>query len=439
MGRPWSLAALVLLIGEAAQAQAPLSISLQSGNFNGYQVACFGKQTGVINATISGGTAPYQYSWSNGATNEDLSGLPAGYYALTVVDADSTVATAGITLTEPTPMVLVAEPYTYPNGYNVSCYECYNGSIDVTVSQGVPPYTYLWNDSTTTTQDRSGLGGKKYFVVVRDANNCWLKSETMMLTQPERDTWSKNGDGGTNPSTQYFGTPDNKDVVFKSNGQERLRLKGNGKIGLWGTDTLQIGPLYRDTDGTLKVGGGPEFPTYPVNEERCTPLAYTPFWKTAGNFLAPCPGDPIPKLGTINEADLRLVTNDQTRILVTAGGKIGIGTSPPNIQSSYLLFVEGGIATRDVQVKLGTWPDYVFRPNYALMPLDELRVFLKRNKHLPGIPSAAELQAQGGVELGDMQRKLVQVVEEQALYILQLEERQAQMEQRLHALETQTR
>ncbi|MEB2342651.1 MAG: hypothetical protein OZ932_11690, partial [Flavobacteriia bacterium] len=94
------------------------------------------------------------------------------------------------------------------------------------------------------------------------------------------------------------------------------------------------------------------------------------------------------------------------------------------------LFVEDGIATRDVLVKLGAWPDYVFSEDYRLMPLGELRAFLRKNKHLPGIPSAAELEAKQGVELGDMQRKLVQVVEEQALYILELEARIKALEER---------
>jgi len=90
-------------------------------------------------------------------------------------------------------------------------------------------------------------------------------------------------------------------------------------------------------------------------------------------------------------------------------------------------------------VKLGDWPDYVFQPNYALMPLDELRKFLRKHNHLPGIPSAAELEAQKGVEVGDLQTRMLKVMEEQALYILQLEEKQAGLEQRIQALEASQR
>ncbi|MBK7620721.1 MAG: hypothetical protein IPJ10_15585 [Flavobacteriales bacterium] len=65
------------------------------------------------------------------------------------------------------------------------------------------------------------------------------------------------------------------------------------------------------------------------------------------------------------------------------------------------------------------------------MPLSELRSYLSQNQHLPGIPSAKELEAKDGVEVGEMQRRMLQVVEEQALYILELEERLSAVEQEI--------
>lgn len=124
---------------------------------------------------------------------------------------------------------------------------------------------------------------------------------------------------------------------------------------------------------------------------------------------------------------------------ITAEGKIGIGVAAADIPGSssvYDLFVDGGIATRDVQVKIGPpWPDFVFDAGHHLIPLDQLRTYLCANRHLPGIPSAAQVEANGGVELGDLQARMLKVVEEQALYILQLEERLGAMEQRMKALE----
>lgn len=161
--------------------------------------------------------------------------MPAGYYALKVMDADSTLAYADITLTEPTAMKIAAEPYKYPNGYNVSCYDCFNGSIDVTVHYGVPPYAYDWGDGVQT-EDRSGLGAVKYGVKVTDANGCVIKSETVYMSQPERESWDMGGNASTDPDAHYMGTSDSTDLVLKSNGQERIRLKRNGDIAILGNE-----------------------------------------------------------------------------------------------------------------------------------------------------------------------------------------------------------
>jgi hypothetical protein len=432
--------AVILLLASAGigpgLASGPIVITLQTSNFNGYQISCFGKKNGTIAATVSGGVTPYTYSWTTGATTANISQLASGYYKLTVMDADSTVVEADVTLNEPAALIVIADPYIYPDSFNISCTDCYNGSIDVSVAQGVPPYSYLWNDSTTTTQDRSGLGAKKYFVVVRDANNCWVKSETVMLTQPERTVWSMGGNTGTDPAQQYIGTADNKDVVMKGNGQERLRLKANGDIGLFGNDTT-VGILYRDQYGNLKRGGGAGFLTaISDTQDPCTDSYFSPIWLTTGNdFSQVCPDQPA-KLGTLSNKPVTFITNGIERMRMSTNGKIGIGTSPPNSAvGDYLLFVEKGIVCRDVLVKLGDWPDFVFQPNYALMPMDELRDFLKKNSHLPNMPSAAEMEAKGGLEVGETQRRMMKTIEEQALYILQLEEKYTALEQRMEVLE----
>lgn len=301
---------------------------------------------------------------------------------------------------------------------------------------GAALFTVTWSDGPVGA-NRYNLSAKDYKITAADANGCEGANTSIYLRGPDRSDWSMGGNTGTTPGPQYIGTPDNKDVVFKSNGQERLRLKGNGTIGLFGADTT-FGPLYRDWDGTLKIGDGPGN-TFPV--DKCFFLSGMPYWQTKGNdFTHLCADSPRPILGTLNNADLNIQTWGEQRMRITRNGAVGIGTNPPTGEvGDYRLFVENGIACRDVLVKLGAWPDYVFQPNYALLPLGELREFLKTNKHLPGIPAAAELEAKQGVELGDMQARLLKVVEVQALYILQLEEKQEGLEQRMRALEASQR
>ncbi len=104
-------------------------------------------------------------------------------------------------------------------------------------------------------------------------------------------------------------------------------------------------------------------------------------------------------------------------------GKIYIGNDPGFIQETgrYRLFVEGGILTEKVKVALryeGNWADYVFADDYDLMPLADVEEFIKENKHLPGIDSAADL-VKNGLDLGDMQAKQMEKIEELTLYLIQ--------------------
>ena len=89
----------------------------------------------------------------------------------------------------------------------------------------------------------------------------------------------------------------------------------------------------------------------------------------------------------------------------------------------------GEVYARKYTTTLSAIPDYVFEPTYKLMSLEELRYYLATNKHLPNIPSAAEY-AETGVDLGELNRLLLEKTEELTLYILQLEERIKRLEQK---------
>jgi len=82
--------------------------------------------------------------------------------------------------------------------------------------------------------------------------------------------------------------------------------------------------------------------------------------------------------------------------------------------------IAGKIKTKEVEVTLTGWPDYVFGKEYKLPTLNEVEQFINENQHLPNVPSAAEVEA-NGVELGKMNAILIQKVEELTLYILDLQ------------------
>jgi hypothetical protein len=137
---------------------------------------CNGAPTGSIAISVSGGTPGYTYLWSNGSTTEDVSGLSAGNYVVTVTDVNGCSSTVGATVSSPSSLAVTATlTQVLCNGGN-------SGSIDATVTGGTSPYTYLWSNGSTT-EDIGGLTAGNYGVTVTDANGCNI-TDTYLITAP---------------------------------------------------------------------------------------------------------------------------------------------------------------------------------------------------------------------------------------------------------------
>jgi hypothetical protein len=113
----------------------------------------------------------------------------------------------------------------------------------------------------------------------------------------------------------------------------------------------------------------------------------------------------------VNDGNIRLdVTNGQVAI-----GPVVAGAT------AYKLAVNGKIIAEELKVKLsGSWPDYVFEKKYALRTLPDLEKFIEENNHLPNIPSAEEVEKYG-MEVGDMQKRMMEKIEELTLYVIDLQ------------------
>jgi hypothetical protein len=140
-------------------------------------------------------------------------------------------------------------------------------------------------------------------------------------------------------------------------------------------------------------------------------------------------------------------------VAIDSNGRFGVGTSTPSAplhvtgnvvfgSSSitpavgYKLSIDGKVICEELRVQTSSaWPDYVFSKDYALLPLEELERSIKTNKHLPNIPPAEEVE-KNGFDVGDMNKKLLEKVEELTLYLIELKKENKALTQRVNALET---
>ncbi|MUV04669.1 T9SS type A sorting domain-containing protein [Flavobacterium rakeshii] len=146
-------------------------------------VGCNGGSNGTVDLTVNGGTAPYTFAWSNSATTEDMTGLMAGTYDVTVTDAHGCTATTSVTITEPALLVAGTVVDT-----NVSCNGGSTGTATINLTGGTAPFEYTINGTTYSgvpdaTLTVPGLAAGTYPVNVTDANGC-TATASITITEP---------------------------------------------------------------------------------------------------------------------------------------------------------------------------------------------------------------------------------------------------------------
>ena len=211
-----------------------LYISYTLSNYNGFNVSCYGDNNASIDIQVNGGTAPID-NYLNNTLQSGLMliNLTAGNYTDSIVDANSCIASANITLHEPSELI------TTLNSNDISCYGLCNGEIYSTTNGGSFPYYYLWGNSQTT-EDISNLCDGYQTLTVTDYNGC-INNTSAIINTP--NAISATIDSTSNISN-YGGN--NGFIYITTNGGSGLLSTNWISLNSYSSNSNDILNLYAD-------------------------------------------------------------------------------------------------------------------------------------------------------------------------------------------------
>lgn len=293
---------------------------------------------------------------------------------------------------------------------NVSSFWFFNGTVWTELSAGSS--TNFWSpngtDISNTNSGKVGIGTTtpiSKLSVQTPSGNYGLTHTDGTVTV---GSYVSSGFG-------WLGTKSNHPLTFFTNdGGPTVTLATNGNFGV-GTTT----PDYKLSISSTTIASNTNTNLLRLRGQNplmvfsngVTDFGYIKAWSyqpyapfTNGLVIGSAPGYPI--FFSTNNYSLSMIVADN--------GNVGIGTANP----TYKLSVNGNIRSKEVVVETG-WADYVFNKKYQLKPLQEVEKFIEDNKHLPGIPSADEIE-KNGLQLGDTQKKMMEKIEELTLYVIDL-------------------
>lgn len=206
-----------------------------------------GDGSGAIDVSTTGGTAPYTYSWDSGETTEDISGLSAGTYTLTVTDATGCSFVLDTVVNNISGTLAIS-------GVTIEDENCgdESGFIDITVTGGTAPYTFAW-DSGETTEDISGLAEGTYNVTITDATGCVINGEAIVN--------NAGGDIGTDVTivNEICGNEGGSIIVTASGGIDPYTFSWTeavpGSCCTWAIEMFDSGTSWNGASVTVEIDG----------------------------------------------------------------------------------------------------------------------------------------------------------------------------------------
>ncbi|SDI56333.1 hypothetical protein [Chryseobacterium jejuense] len=240
---------------------------------------------------------------------------------------------------------------------------------------------------------------------------------TIMTSSIFAQSWNTTGNAGTNPSNNFIGTTDDQDLTFKTNNKERLRVFSspyhngivigdqNGKLEAAAAICARcLSPWTSPGDFVMRNFGGKNLEFNMPNNNAVDP-----------NTDTSTPDSPyITRIKFTDGAH-------KSNLIIFNTGKVTVGTDQYDNDPNFIFYVKKGIKAEQVKVEnpaTNGWADYVFKKDYKLRSLEEVEKHISEKGHLPNIPSALEVE-KDGINLGEMDAKLLEKIEELTLYSIE--------------------
>jgi len=297
---------------------------------------------------------------------------------------------------------------TGANGGNVTMTSSTLGKVGIGTDSPTQKFEVAHNDGV-------GISAGMALTNLSTAN----KNSEIKFNQGTTTLWSVGNDVTHNNAQDFF-------IFDNVSYQTRFLIDVDGKTGIGtGTPTQRLEIAHADETGGININQVDQINNYKKSEIKFS-LQGQEEW-AIGSHLN----------GNDNSFFIWSHLASRTALYIAENGKVAIGgLTIPTGNSIYMLYVDGGIATRDIKVTANVFPDYVFASDYKLTPIEELERYIKKHHHLPYIQSAKEVEKNDGFEIGDMQIKLLKTVEEQTLYIIDLQKQLNELKNKVNELNT---
>ncbi len=298
-----------------------------------------------------------------------------------------------------------------------------SGSFGIYQRNGVDRYRFLINNT-----GKCAIGGspqEEHELTIYSEKNQVLK-----LTSSQGGTWMDFKNDGANQGSKVW-----------SIGHEGI----SGNFGIYQRDGADKYRFLINNTGKFGLGGRPqeehELSIYSKKNQVVKLIgSASGTWMDFENKVANT-GSKIWSIGHLGSSgSFGIYQRDgvnKYRFLITNDGRIGIGVN--SVPSSYTLAVKGKIGAGEIKVlDVNIWSDFVFDSDYELKPLKEVESYIDKNKHLPDIPSEVEVKEQG-INLADMDAKLLQKIEELTLYMIEQNKKTEKLLERTNSLEQENK